>query len=127
MIYSLFAVLNSCEKKVNSPKIEFIDGVKIIHNSSEPTQISKSIVFGEELIIGGEDESGDVHLFRPWTFRVDKNHNVYIHDFGDQTIKVYDDRGIFKQTIGRQGSGPGEFLESIPYKKEDLAAIKLRI
>ncbi len=37
------------------------------------------------------------------------NGNLYICDWGDQCIKVYDKNGMFIRKFGREGEGPGEF------------------
>lgn len=43
--------------------------------------------------------------------RTDSEGNVYIVDSGNPTVKKYDSTGMFTETIGRRGRGPGEFQE----------------
>src|SRR5690625_2894300 len=41
----------------------------------------------------------------------DRQNNIYIFDFGQITVLKFDSRGQFVTTMGRGGSGPGEFQD----------------
>jgi hypothetical protein len=111
-IFSLivFMILSACSKKPeNATRVEIIDGIKYIHNTEIPLHPNKTVVFEEDLSIGGEDDEGNIILFRPMRFLVDQNENIYITDSQDQVIKVFDPDGRYMRTIGAKGEGPGEF------------------
>ena len=113
-IFSLivFMILSACSKKPESAaRVEIIDGIKYVHNTEIPLHPNKKVSFEEDLSIGGEEYN---MLFRPQRFIVDQNENIYITDYQDQSIKVFNPKGEFIQTIGRKGEGPGEF-SSIGY------------
>ena len=103
----VFMILSACSKKPeSSARVEIIDGIKCIHNTEIPLHPNKTVFFEEELSIGGEEYN---MLFRPQMFVVDQKENIYIADYQDQSIKVFDPNGKYIQTIGRKGEGPGEF------------------
>ena len=98
----------ACSKKPeNAATIEVIDGIEHVHNSGTPLHPNQTVTFEENLSIGGEEYD---MLFRPQRFIVDRNENIYITDYQDQSIKVFDSKGRYIQTIGRKGEGPGEFI-----------------
>lgn len=117
-IFSLiiFLVLSACSKKPeNATGIEIIDGIKYVHNTEIPLHPNKTVAFEEDLSIGGEDDTGNIVLFRPSRFLVDQDENIYITDRQDQVIKVFDPNGKYMWTIGAKGEGPGEF-RSVGYQ-----------
>jgi hypothetical protein len=108
-ILSIFVLvlIFACSKKPESEAtVEIIDGVEHVHNTGTPLYPDKSVTFTEELSIGGE--AYDM-LSRPMGFIVDKESNIFISDYQDQAIKVFDPNGEFIRSIGRKGEGPGEF------------------
>jgi len=115
MLISLFIFIFSaisCSEKPGYPvRTEIIDGIKYIHNTEIPLHPNKTVFFEEDLSIGGEEYK---MLFRPQRFIVDQKENIYITDYQDKSIKVFDPRGEYILTIGRKGEGPGEF-SSIGY------------
>ena len=56
---------------------------------------------------------------------VSRDGRIYIPDFGDQTIKVYDEKGVLQKSIGGKGRGPGEFgqLAVIDLRGDTLVAL----
>ena len=117
-IFSLitFVILSACSKKPESAaRVEIIDGIKYVHNTEIPLHPNKTVAFEEDLSIGGEDDEGNIVLFRPSRFLVDQNENIYVTDRQDQVIKVFDPDGRYMWTIGAKGEGPGEF-RSVGYQ-----------
>jgi len=106
-VLSVLLVLSGCSKKPeNAASVEVIDGVEYVHNTGTSLHPEKSVAFEEELSVGGEEYD---MLSRPIRFVVDEQGSIFISDFQDQAIKVFDSNGEYVQTIGRQGEGPGEF------------------
>jgi len=58
---------------------------------------------------GGLDVPVDQFFDTPVDLSVDNDGKIYVLDSRDNNIKVFKEDGIFVQTIGREGSGPGEF------------------
>jgi len=109
----LFSILFfSCKDKSklgSKTSVEIIGGVEYLHNSETPLHPHKTISFEEELSIGEQDEEGQIVLYRPGRFIVDEDENIYVCDRQDWAIKVFDSNGRFVRSIGREGTGPGEF------------------
>ena len=71
-----------------------------------------------------EDERPESLLFQPFAFLTDEDGNYYVGDFGDRRIAVFDDQGVYSFSIGRQGSGPGEFqFPSIQEIREGVISV----
>ncbi|MFH1515665.1 MAG: 6-bladed beta-propeller [bacterium] len=102
------------QKSGSTSIVETIDGVEYVHNTDTPLHPNKNVNFIEELSIGEEDQAGNVVLFNPFLHLVDENENIYISEFEDQVIKVFNANGKLMKTIGAKGQGPGEF-NSIGY------------
>ena len=100
---------NKSQKQESNATVEVIDGIECIHNTEIPLYPGKTVTFVEELSIGGENQEGDIILFEPALFTVDDNENIYISEFEDCVIKVFNSDGKYIKTIGAKGSGPGEF------------------
>jgi hypothetical protein len=106
LVSALFAALACSKKPESAARVEVIDGIEHIHNASTPLHPDRTVSFGEDLSIGGEEYD---MLFRPQRFIVDQNENIYITDYQDQSIKVFDPNGEYLHSIGQKGEGPGEF------------------
>ncbi len=99
----------ACRKEKGEVKVETIDGVTYIHNQAKPLHPDKTVAFEEELTFREKDETGEIRLFKPGWFTVDATGYAYIADDSDMAIKVFDPQGKYVRSIGRKGSGPGEF------------------
>jgi len=104
----LFLFFN-CGKKVENAKVEVIKGIQYIHCTGTPLHPGKTVSFEEELAIGEDDGVGEIILFQPGAYLVDSDGNIYICDRSDQKIKVFDNDGVYFNSFGGKGSGPGEF------------------
>ncbi|MFC1499541.1 6-bladed beta-propeller [Candidatus Zixiibacteriota bacterium] len=56
----------------------------------------------------GVDGPEEAMLFRPRGMFFDDEDHLYIPDWGNAAVMVYDRDGIYLRRIGRKGSGPGE-------------------
>jgi hypothetical protein len=85
------------------------DGVKTITNPEYPRDGRFIAKLTAEMSSGEEAKPEMAMLNKPLDLRVDDQGRVYVMDWGDVHIKVYDSQGRFLRTIGRKGQGPGEF------------------
>jgi len=106
----LLITLSTCSKQPEYQlKIETINGVKVITNPAYPREGKISCQLVEELSIGIEEGDENYILNRPGDLKVSDYGTIYILDWGDVNIKVYNKNGRYVRTIGRKGQGPGEF------------------
>jgi len=108
LITAIF-LASACTKKPPGPEVEVIDGVEYVHNTASPFKPNVTVDFKEELSFGGDEEPKEAVLYRPRGILVDENDLIYISDYQDAMIKVFDPQGKFVRAIGRKGQGPGEF------------------
>ena len=85
------------------------DGVKTITNPDYPRDGRFNAKLTEEMSCGEETQPEAAMLNKPLDLKVDDQGRVYVMDWGDMHIKVYDGQGRFLRTISRSGQGPGEF------------------
>jgi hypothetical protein len=92
------------------------DGVKTITNPDFPRDGRYVAKLTEEMSCGEEGGAPAGILNKPFRLDVDGQGNVYVMDYGDVNIKVYDGHGSFLRAIGRKGQGPGEFGGMVFFK-----------
>ena len=96
---------------IYSQSIEIVDGVKIIENTGPKWGNNPEIKLEFVKKIGDLDNENENYLlFRPRDVFRDNNGNIYVLDRGNSRIQKFDNEGIFLLSIGREGQGPGEFL-----------------
>lgn len=80
--------------------------INLLAQNSEKTKI-------EEIFTIGNDISASRHYFfqRPMEINIDSKNNFYVRDKNSTTIDIFSGNGEFKQTIGRVGKGPGEYID----------------
>jgi hypothetical protein len=109
LIVTLPITAPSVQQKPYPVVTEVKDGVKTITNPDFPRDGRFIAKLKEEMSCGGEGSPEAALLNKPLQLNVDAQGNVYVMDYGDVNIKVYDGQGTFLRAIGRQGQGPGEF------------------
>lgn len=105
------ALIISCSQQNTKWRgtIEEVDGVTIVKNPKEPIYDEDVFVLEEELSIG-EAEGREEYMFsRIRSVAVDDEERIYILDTTEAHVKVFDQKGKYIRTIGRDGQGPGEF------------------
>jgi hypothetical protein len=111
---SLLVVGAACKQKPAGAeaypvRIETVDGLRTVHNPDFPRDGKSTPSLFEELAIG-ETEGAEEYLFnRPQWIRVDGAGRIYVMDWGDVCIKVFEPDGRHLRTVGSKGQGPGEF------------------
>jgi len=83
--------------------------VTVIKNPKEPIYKTPVLELKEDLSIGGPDAQGEYAIGQIMDVVVDEVGAVYVLDYKNSHIKVFDQAGEFVRTIGRKGQGPGEF------------------
>ncbi|MBA3560185.1 MAG: 6-bladed beta-propeller [Gemmatimonadaceae bacterium] len=76
---------------------------------ASPEKVSAKL----ELEIGRAPENDDFFLNRVVGIAVDASGRIFVLDNGENDVKVFDRRGRFLNSFGREGTGPGEFTRPI--------------
>jgi len=113
-IYIIMCILLlfSCNKESAEWKgaIEERDGAVIIENPKEPIYEESVFVLEKELSIGEADGREEYMFSGVQSVTVDENERLYILDYKEFNVKIYDKDGKFVNKFGKQGQGPGEFF-----------------
>lgn len=110
LCFSILMMFISCRKQKAEWKgiIEEVDEVTVVKNPKEPIYSNDVFSLEEELSIG-EAEGREEYMFsRIRSIAVDEKERIYILDYREAHIKVFDKKGMYIRTIGRKGQGPGE-------------------
>ncbi len=103
----------SCAKKVEEPAypvvIKIIDDVTILTNPDYPRDGKVLDLIVEELSIGLAEGPEEYMLNRPFDVKAADDGTIFVFDWGDVCIKVYDKDGKYLRTVGQRGQGPGDF------------------
>ncbi|MCP2520595.1 NHL repeat-containing protein [Candidatus Aminicenantes bacterium AC-708-M15] len=102
----------SKKEKTEAPewkgKIEYENGIKVIRNPEEPVFGELVMELEEDLSIGNEEDENYM-FYRAYSIALDNEDSIYVLDAGNHRIQKFDRNGVYLQTIGRKGQGPGEF------------------
>jgi hypothetical protein len=111
----LFGV-GSCAKKEEPPaelpypvRTEVIDGVEVLISPDYPRDGREFYTFEEELNIGVEEGEEFYQLYRPQDIKVTGDGEIYVIDWREDHLRVYDKNGKYLKTVAQKGRGPGEF------------------
>lgn len=104
-------ILVSCQKEKAEWKtrVEIENGIKVVMNSGYPRGGSVTYGLEEDLSVGNKEKNEKYFFDNPQDIKVTDEETIYILDWGDNCIKVYDNQGKYLHKIGREGQGPGEF------------------
>jgi len=109
--------LTSCSKKTETMKKNYtetiIDGVRYINNSTTPFYKKFDLNLKKLYTINGiSDDLDSIETFTKIIKPIfDSERNIYIADAKTSSIKKFDKTGSFIRSIGKLGSGPGEFKD----------------
>jgi len=106
--------------------IEEVDGVTIVRNPIEPIYREDIFVMEEELSIGEGIGREDYMFSEVVSIATDDAERIYVLDYEECCVKIYDKNGNHIKTFGRQGQGPGDFYlpSYITISKEREIVIK---
>ena len=109
-IFLLIIFLFSCSNKEKwEGIIEKKNGIIYIQNPENGKwNNQKKMILKKLISIGGENNNTTYTLARPGNVKTDGSQNIYILDFLDNCVKVFDKNGKYIRKIGTTGSGPGE-------------------
>ena len=100
----------TCKQQGNEWKgsIEEENGVMVVKNPKEPLYSEAVFSLEEELSIG-EAEGREEYMFsQVRSIAIDDRDRIYVLDYKEAHIKVFDNNGEYIKTIGKKGQGPGE-------------------
>jgi hypothetical protein len=69
----------------------------------------KTFALEEDLVVGVEEGDENYLLGRVFDVAINSAGAIYVLDNGYVRVQKYDSAGVYMQTIGREGDGPGEF------------------
>lgn len=104
--------------------------VVVVKNPKEPVYKEPILSLKVDFTIGGSQAKGEYLLALPTSLAVDQKKNLYVLDFKESRVKVFDEAGKFAMAIGRPGQGPGEIGAAwsicLPYNSSELAVHDIR-
>lgn len=114
LFLSILIMTVSCEKQKAEWKgtIEEENGVMIVKNPKEPMYSEDVISLEEGLTIGESLDRKEYMFSQIMDVGVDEEENIYILDFKEAHIKVFNKSGEYLRTIGKRGQGL-EILDSL--------------
>ncbi|NOR45952.1 MAG: 6-bladed beta-propeller [Candidatus Delongbacteria bacterium] len=106
-------LITSCTKKTElNYTVTEKNGIKTYRNKNIPSDPNFKITPKEVFTIQGYDENATDTLrnfIQPQDVAVDSKGNIYVLDSRLASITIFDKNGNFLKSIGRKGTGPGEF------------------
>ena len=88
--------------------IEDVNGVELIKNPREPMYGERIYVLEEDLSIGKASDRQEHAFSEIIDVGADNEENIYVLDFKQSHVRVFDKVGGYLRTIGKMGQGPGE-------------------
>lgn len=112
LIIACFFILVSCNQQKTEWEgtIEERDGVVVVKNPIEPIYEENVLVLEEELSIGEALGSEEYMFSGVQSVTIDGEGRIYVLDYIEYNVKIYDKNGKYINKFGKQGQGPGEFF-----------------
>jgi len=86
------------------------DGIKVVKNPSDPLYGEFVFDLREDLRLGGDPNREASYFPTGALLAVDASGNLFVTDWGNGRVQMFDKNGAFVRTIGRRGQGPGEYM-----------------
>lgn len=103
-------LLISCSKEAEYPaKITTVEGVKQVTNPDYPKEGNFTLDLKEIYTLGTEDVKSQYFFAHPFMLNIDSKENLYVLDWQQNTIFMFNPDGKYRKNIGRKGNGPGDF------------------
>jgi len=117
-IFTILLIVGAigCGKKERPPettaypiRTEVVEGIKYLISPDYPRDGREVCTFEEELSIGVEEGDEHYQLYRPQDIKVTDAGDIYVIDWREDHLRVYDRDGKYLRTVAQKGRGPGEF------------------
>jgi hypothetical protein len=86
------------------------NGVKVVKNPAEPLYGEYAFELKEDLRLGGDPVKETSYFPKGAVLAVNADGDLFIADYGNRRVQMFDKNGAFVRTVGRQGQGPGEYM-----------------
>lgn len=98
------------------------DGVIMVKNPKEPMYGEEVFSLDHELNIGQSIGSDEYLFSQVRGLAIDDEERIYVVDYDEANVKIFDKTGTHIKTFGKKGQGPGELFRprhiAITYKNE---------
>lgn len=88
--------------------IEETEGITVVRNPKKPIYSQEVLSLKEDLSIGLPEGDEEYTFNEIRHALVDDSGRIFILDWRDCVVKVFDQRGVYLKAFGRKGEGPGE-------------------
>ena len=106
----LTLILASCSIKQNhSFDVDTENGIRIAVNHGGPKYSEELFTYEKVLTLKQDPMVPESLLNEPPVFTMDQRRMFYVEDLLSRRIAVFDSMGQYSHSIGRRGTGPGEF------------------
>ena len=112
IVSALCLLLINCAPKEQTYTVEMVDGTRVVHNLAPAWGDEQKITLSLVRTLGevGVEEDENYQFFGPIAVQTDQDENIYILELQGKSIKKYGKNFKYISTIGKDGSGPGEFI-----------------
>ncbi len=114
-LFLLNMLFSQAEASVNQKakwkgRIEDDMGIAVVKNPDKPIFDEHAVRFEEDLFLGraATEEREKYQFSRISGIAVDKEEKIYVLDYTEAHVKVFDKNGQYLKMIGKKGQGPGE-------------------
>lgn len=119
-----FSTFISAQTPVWKGKIYKNGDVTVVQNPKEPLYPKGTIQVKNEIVIGGENQSGEALIGSIYGLAVSTDGRIFVGDPKLTQVHIIGSDGRFIRSFGKKGQGPGEFMGpahiSISEKKKEL-------
>ncbi len=110
LIFFIFACIACRQQEVRwGGTIEQENGVTVVKNPKEPMHGEDAFILSEELSIGEEKGREEYMFSEVISIAMDEEERIYVLDYKENCVKIFNKDGLFVRKFGRPGQGPGEF------------------
>ncbi len=121
-------LLASCSQQTTEWKgtVQEENGVTVVHNPEQPMYGEDVFVLEEELSIGEGIGREDYMFSEIISVATDDDERIYVLDYEECCVKIYDKNGNHINTFGNPGQGPGDIYlpRSLSISKENEIVVR---
>lgn len=105
---SIFLLTGCSSNKEYDIKTTETNGVKTVSNPNYPKEGVYDLVPEEVYTLGKEKDNSKYIFSRPIFMELDSKENLYVSDYDGPKYFVFNNKGEFLRSFGKQGAGPGD-------------------